>query len=451
MTLRSRTLLVLALSALSAAAAPAAQAAWSAPQPVVADAGAGAVAVAAAGNRHGSEAFAWTVTTRRLVRVAGRTGLASYVRARTRLPDGRLGRLQTISSTGGLVSGAQIGVDERGNVTAVWTQAGRHLSVMAAVRPHGRRFGRPFELGRSQHFVDARPALAVSRFGDAVVAWNHGRSVQVVRRGVAPCRLRAARGCFTAPLALRAGADQTVAIGPLGSAYVVWAVQVRTAPGDVHTRLRMTVLRRSGRRLGTEHFLTAGGDAAQPSLAVLPDATALVAWRASLPAGGEQDDPAPIMAVATTPDANLAAPQAVSTTRGDRPQLRVSARGEALIAFTQIDPTPANPDGPEIAVAIRPAGSQAFGAPATISPPGVAADSPALAVDGASRAHLLYGADAGAAGRVAVTHVRAPGSIFGPPVTLPAAFAGGTLLAAGPRLTAISGPGARALVSDWTP
>jgi hypothetical protein len=444
MVIGARILLAIGLIALSGAAAPAAGAAWSAPRAVVGDAGASAVS--GAGNRRGSEAFAWQVTTRRLVRVGRQSGLASYVRARVRRPDGRLGSVQTISSTRGLVMNPQIGVDDAGNVTAVWTEAGRHLSITGAYRPHGKRFGRPVELGRSGHFNDARPALAVGPSGDAVVAWNEGRSVRVVRRGVGPCR------CFGAPVALRAGSDQTVAIGPLGSAYVVWAAEVRTAPGVVHTRLRMATFGRDGRRVGREHFLSTTGDASQPSLAVGRDGSTTVAWRSSLPAGGEQNDPAPIMAATSSPDAVLTPAQAVSVARGELPQVRVNAGGEAILAWNQINPTPGNPDGPQIAVALRPAGAPAFGAPATISPPNVLADSASLAVDSSGTAYLLYSADSGTGSRIAVSHVRAPASVFGPPLTLPPAFAGGTLVAAGAKVTAVSGVGGPAVdVSDWAP
>ena len=442
---RSQIAVALALTTLAAAGAPAAQAAWSAPQTIVSDAGAGAVT--GAGNRRGSEAFAWTVTSRRVVHQRTQTGQESVVRARIRLPDGRLGRAQTISRGHGIVRGPQIGVDESGNVTAVWTQAGRHLSIMAAYRPHGKTFGAPVELGRSRHFNDARPALAVGRFGDAVVAWNEGRSVRVVRRGPPLCVPQQARACFSAPLSLAQGADQAVAIGPLGSAYVVWAATVSSAADDIHARLRMVVLRRWGRRLGSEHFLSATGDASQPSLAVRPDGTALVAWRASLPRGGEQDDPAPIMAVASAPAAVLAPVQTVSLAPANLPQVRVTPADEAVLAWNQVNPTPGNPDGPEVAFAIAPAGAAAFGAPALISPPGVPAAGVSLAVDAAGRAHLLYGAN----GRVAVTQVRPPGSIFGAPVTLPSTFASGALLAAGAKVTAISAFAARTAVSDWKP
>src|SRR5205085_6599485 len=104
------------------------------------------------------------------------------------------------STTRGIVTGAQIGLDDAGNATAVWTQAGAHLSIMAAYRPHGKRFGAPFEIGRSTHFNDARPQLAVGRFGDAVVAWNQGRHVQVRRRSAtARCSPKRPIECFRKP------------------------------------------------------------------------------------------------------------------------------------------------------------------------------------------------------------------------------------------------------------
>jgi hypothetical protein len=226
----------LALATLGAGA-PAAQAAWTPPQVLVRDRG--AANVSAAGNGRGSEAFVWKVTSGRVIRAGDRTGAASYVRARIRRPDGRLGRARTISRTGAIVADPQIGVDERGNATAVWAQAGRHLTIMAAVRPHGRRFGRPFELGALETFR-RRPARARRR-----TLRRHGRRLELRaqhrRRAPRAVDLRAA----PQPGVLRRAA----AVGPLGSAYVVRAAQTRTA-GAVHTRLHMTAIRRDGRALG---------------------------------------------------------------------------------------------------------------------------------------------------------------------------------------------------------
>ncbi len=452
MDARLRILPALVLVALSAAV-PAAQAAWSAPQTLVSDAR--AANVAAAGNRHGSQAFVWKVTSDRLRRIDGRTGFASFVRARVRLPDGRLGRVETISGANELVADPKVGVDELGNVTAVWAQAGRHLTIMAAVRPHGRRFGRPFQIGRSQHFSDSRPALAVGRFGDAVVAWNHGSTLQVAQRGPSICRAGRPRGCFRTPVRLRAGADQTVAIGPLGSAYVVWAAGVRIAD-DFHTRLRMASFRRDGRRLGREHAISgaADGDASEPALALRRDGSAVVGWRASLPAGGEQNNSAAILAVASAPDAVLGPVMVVSPALGDDPAIGVDAQGEAILAWREFDATPGDPDGPQVAIATQPVPTASFGAPVRVTPAGATAGGPSLAVDAAGVAHLAYSAVAGnvPGNPEGVSHVRAPGASFGPPVALPANFTGVFVFAAGRKISAASGgSGGRTLVSDWRP
>ncbi|MDX6719842.1 MAG: hypothetical protein QOJ63_2096 [Solirubrobacteraceae bacterium] len=452
---RFRIRLALALAALGCAAAPAAHASWSAPQAITDPAAAN---VHAAGNSRGSEAFAWKVTSRRFVSTRSRGGLASFVRARMRLPDGRLGRVQTISSTREIVANPQIGVAESGDATAVWTQAGRHLSIMAAFRPRGGRFGAPFELGRSMHFSDARPQLVVGRFGDAVVACTHGLHVEVVRRAAnATCAPRRAHDCFRPALRLCAGADHTVALGPLGSAYVAWAASVRTG-GELHTRLQMAVIRRSGRVTG-DHAVSraADGDASQPSIAVRPDGTADLAWRASLPAGGEQDVAAPILAAVSTPLAVTAQPRAVSLLRGEHPVVRVDAQGEAILAWDEFDSTPQNPDGTQVAVAVRPAGGDAFGAPATITPANLSAGGSSLAVDAAGSAYLAYSAFGGdlstsGARPLGLSHVRPAGGAFGPPLALPVTLGGASVFSAGAKVTAVGvGSAERWLASDWTP
>ena len=324
---------VLAL-AIAGATAPAAHTAWTPPRAVT---GPDATNVHAAGNRRGSETFAWKVTSTRTLRLPAQTGFASWIRARVRLPDGRLGRAQTISSTREIVTGPQIGVADTGDATAVWTQAGRHIRIMAAFRERGRTFGPPVEIGRSTHFNDARPALLVGRFGDTVIAWNAGRSLDVRRyAGNAQCPSRRHFACLTAPLRLRPGADHAVALGPLGTAYVVWSAIMRSGD-DAGTRLRMVVVRRSG-RTSREHVVSgaADGNAGQPTIAVRADGIADIAWRSSLPAGSEQNELAPIRAAASSPDALVAAPQVVSQQPGDQSRscgstagARRSSRGTA--------------------------------------------------------------------------------------------------------------------------
>jgi hypothetical protein len=451
---RSRLSLAIVLATLSAAAAaPAANAAWTAPQTF---AGPGASDVQTAGNRRGSEALVWRVTSKRFVRLPAQTGFAGSVRARVRLPDGTLGKAVTISATNEIVSGSSIGVDEAGNVTAVWAQAGSHIRIMAAFHPHGKPFSKPVELGRSGAFISARPQIAVGRFGDAVIAWNSGPNV-VVRRyaGTAQCSAARHFSCFKAALKLRRGADQTVAIGPLGSAYVTWAAQVRTGD-DVHTRLRMVVVRRSGLR-NTEHFVSraADGDASQPSIGVRPDGTADIAWRASLPAGSEQNVSSPILVASSSPDAVVTQPVAVSTARGDEPFMRVTRQGEAIVSWDQLNPSPQNPDGEEVAYAVRTAGAAAFGAPTTISAAGLRAADSSLAVDSSGGAYIVYDAapaiGPAPAGTAGVSHFRPAAGAFGAPVALPANDSGVRVFSAGAKVSVYMATASGLTISDWTP
>jgi hypothetical protein len=441
-------------AALALLGAASADAAWTPPQTF---AGPGAGNVFAAGNRHGSEALIWKVDSKRVVRLPAQTGLASSIRARIRLPDGKLGRAATISSTNEIVTGPQIGVDENGNATAVWTQAGRHIRIMAAFHPHGQPFGKPVEIGRSGAFIGALASIAVGRFGDAVVAWNDGRHIAVRRYpGNAQCSPARHFACYRSAVLLRAGSGHTVTIGPLGSAYVAWAAFVRTGD-DVHTRLRMVVIRRSGGR-SSEHFVSraADGNASQPSIAVRPDATADLAWRASLPAGGEQNERAPIFAAASSPDAVVSQPQAVSALPGDEPFIRVTRQGEAIVSFNQFNSTPQNPDGEEVAYAVRPLGATAFGPATTISAPGERAASQSLAVDAAGNAILVYVAapaiGPATSAELGRSHLRPAGGIFGPAVALPGDATNGVrVFAAGSKVSVVAAGEGGVVISDRTP
>jgi hypothetical protein len=184
------------------------------------------------------------------------------------------------------------------------------------------------------------------------------------------------------------------------------------------------------------------------------DGTAIIAWRASLPAGGEQDSAAPIMSATSTATAVVAPPHPVSRQLGELPQLRLGAQGEAILAWDQFNSTPANPDSTEIAVAAQPAGASAFGVPTTMTPADVAAGSASLAVDPAGVAYLVYSAAAGTGatpgGAAGISHVRPPGGAFGSPVALPAEFTGAFVFTAGAKVTAVSGGSdGRTFISDW--
>ncbi len=446
---------MLTLAVLAAtAAAPAAHAAWSVPGTLARPA---AEHLAAAGNAQGDEVFAWAVTTERFLRSRDRrSGFASYIRARVRLADGTLGSTRAISSTKELVANPAVALDARGNATAVWTQAGRHHRIMVSFRPRDGRFGTPVEIGRTGAFITSRPQVVVSSGGAAVIAWNAGRQMRVVRRPAGRCRAGRPRGCFGAPQDFGAGSDQTLAMSADGNVYLVWAANVREGD-DFHTRLRIAVAAR-GRRFGHSEPITRSGDASQPAVAITPDGHAIVAWRGSLPAGGEQNSDATIFAAARDRLGRLSAPQAISLHPGYEPQIAANPQGEAILVWNERDYSPQNPDGAQIAAAVRAAGGGAFGSPVKLSGPNIAAGSAALAIDASGTATIVYSAAPARApysngGPVAVSHRRAPGAAsFAGPEALPAEFTGALVFAAGARVTAASGgSGGRTLISDYAP
>ena len=187
-----------------------------------------------------------------------------------------------------------------------------------------------------------------------------------------------------------------------------------------------------------------------------PDGTADLAWRASLPAGGEQNARAPIIVAASSPDAVTTHPLVVSALPGDEPIIRVTRQGEAVVSWNQFHSTPQNPDGEEVAYAVRPAGATTFAPATTISAPGMRAAGQSLAVDAAGNAVLVYLAapaiGPAPSGAVGATHQRPAGGAFGPAVAFPGSPANGLrVFAAGPKVSAYGGGDNGVAIGDWAP
>gem|GEM_PF-2611086 len=447
-------LLAFALSAATlagAVATPAAHAAWAPPTTLAQPA---AENVAAAGNAAGAELLTWRVTTTRRVTIAGRTGFASFIRARPRAANRVLGAARAVSSTRELVAAPAVALDGAGNAIVVWSQAGRSTRIMGSYAPRGGRFSGPFEIGRTTAFLGARPSIAVNARGIAVVAWNGGSRVQIARRPAARCRPGHPSGCFQRPQLLPRGSDQTVALTPGGTAFVVYSATSGIG-AETRTQLRLAVAPQNG-LFGPTRAIPGPGQASQPSLALSSNGSAVIAWRGSPPTGGEQDADGPILVTVRDALGRLVGPVVASQLPGSRPQLRINGSGEAIVAWDGRNPTPQNPDGAEVVVAVRPASGGAFGAPLTINPPGTAAAGASLALDANGTATLAYSASLLGAGTaagpiVAVAQRRPAGGTFAPAELLPPDFAGAFVFTAGARVTAVSAgrTGGRTALSDY--
>ena len=390
------------------------------------------------------------MTTNRRVRTPALSGRASFVLTRLRLPSGALAAGRVVSSSKEVVANPAVALDAAGNATVVWAQAGRTIRIMGAHRRSGATFGLPFEIGRTTAFNGARPAIAVAPDGAATVVWNGGRRIQVARRPGGRCRTDRPRGCFDEPQPLTRGTDHTIALSRDGSAFVLWAATVRRSSG-AGSALRLAVAP-PGELFGPARAIPSPGEASQPSLAIAPNGDAIMAWRASPPTGGEQNVDAPILASRRTAAGVLSATQVVSRLPGSAPQVRANSQSEATLVWNQRNPTPQNPDGPEVAVSEARAPGAGFEAPVRLSPAGVAAGSVSLAIGAAGTGIAAYSAALPrqfATPPLAVVHVMAPGAGFGAPQSLGADFSGAFVFAAGARLTVASGgSGRRTLISD---
>lgn len=446
---RRSLLTAAALVTLATATATApAHAAWGPPQILAAPA---AEQLAATGNANRAELFAWKVTTRRRARTATQSGFASFVRVRVRRASGALGASRAISSSKELVANPAVALDTAGNATVVWVQAGPTIRIVGSHRRSGGRFGKPFVIGRTTAFNGARPALAVAPDGAVLVVWNGGRRIQVARRPAARCAAGRPRGCFGAAQSFTRGTDHAIAMSARGNAFVVWAARVRRG-ASTGTALRLVTAPR-GLRFGFPRAIPSPGNASQPSIAVAPNGGAIVAWRASPPAGGEQNADAPILASVRASSGIISTPQVVSQLPGSGPQVRANTQGEAILVWNQRNPSPQNPDGPEVAASVRPTGASGFEAPFLLSPAGAPAGTASLAIAADGTAVAGYTASLTAAYTAppaAYTRSRTPGSAtFDRPELLGADFSGAFVFSAGSLVTAASaGSGGRTLISD---
>jgi hypothetical protein len=444
-----------ALLALGGAAV--AQAGWSEPQTLE------HTVTAAAGNARGEEAFTWRVPTPAKLRF-GVSGLrVSYVRARLRLPDGRLTPPQSISRTHGVVARpAAIGLDAHGTATAVWTEVrprtGVRSAIMVAVRAPGGRFGRPVEVGQALLGDDVK--LAVAGDGAAVIVRLSRARISALQRPAGRCATGRARACFgpvqviyslrCSPIGLCEGVvggpldSLDVMFGPDDRAYVAWL-------GVGGARLAVT----HGRRFGQPLAIPTSGES--PELAVLPSGRAVLAWLTR----SARNLTLVRAAVSDPAGRRLSVPQTVPSRwvsgYGDcaNLQLRANRQGETTLVWECL---PIRGAHRMIAAAVRRPGGD-FGPGTALSPADRGAAQPALAVDAEGTTILVYNVEG-----TILAHVRRPRRGFdaavpvgtgrpsqadyplGPGRPSQALGAGGIVTVAWPGLRPNT-----TMLSDWTP
>ena len=189
---------------------------------------------------------------------------------------------KTISSADSQgTSRPEIAVGGNGDVVSIWRSLdGSHDRVQAAIRRPGKDFGAAVNLSPAG-FDSGQQAVAVGPDGTAIAAWSLYRAddslIQVA--------IRPAGGTFGSPVSLSApgghARDPQVAIGPDGSARVVWAragqesyvVQVAERPSPDDS---------SAPSFQTPFDLSDGDfDATNPQISIAGNRDAVVVWQAS--------------------------------------------------------------------------------------------------------------------------------------------------------------------------
>jgi hypothetical protein len=243
---------------------------------------------------------------------------------------GIFGNPTTISGDGVPASAPQIAVDSNDNALAVWTEDdGGVERVRAAFKPAGGDVQTlPFlSAGSGKAF---RPLVVFDEHDNALVVWTWYESTEDGVPGHVQAAFRPAGGTF--------GAAETI----------------------------------SGSDPGADHY--------QPRVAI--DESAAVVWTRA------DQSSLSVQAAFRPKDGSFGAPQTISTTDADEPDVAVDERGNSHAVWTGY------PDGvPTVMSAFRPR-TGAWSAPTRISDAGHHAFGPRVAVDGRNNAVATWVADA---------------------------------------------------------
>lgn len=328
---------------------------------------------------------------------------------------GRAWKLQRLASASSSAQSTDIAFDPTGRLLVTWihspTPPGKALGgpyqVRAVTWTRRSGWGGVRVLGRSGHFGLAHPTIAMNTTGDSLIAWRGFR--RAGRRVVeaVSTSFRPAGGRFGREQQVGDGGPyRDVALDERGNAYAVWT----TYRGPF---LRFA-LRARGRGWGSPRTI-AGPRASLASLFVLPDRTAVVAYReADVDSEGNGLQVGAIRALVRSPTGSFGPVLRLSESRAHEIVGAVSPSGELTLAWATAD-TFEPPGSSDLGFVVRSAAGE-LSTPKTV--PGVHAGQLPWPIaylrDGSGL--LAYGGE-----NMIRAAVRAPGtSTFGTPETIAA-------------------------------
>lgn len=310
--------LLLAIGFACSASAPAAAATWSTPATVPGSTEGVLNRIAIA--RDGTVAVSWDPAIVAIRRPGGAWKLRRLAPANT-----------SAQST-------DIAFDPTGRLLVTWTHSptppgkalGGPYQVRAVTWTRRTGWGGVRVLGRSGHFGLAHPTITMNTTGDELIAWRGFR--RAGRRVVeaVSTSFRPAGGRFGREQQVRDGGPyRDVALDERGNAYAVWT----TYRGPF---LRFA-FRARGRGWGSPHTI-AGPPASLATIFVLPDRTAVVAYReADVDSEGNGLQAGPIRALVRSPTGSFGPVLRLSEGRAHEIVGAVSPTGELMLAWATAD------------------------------------------------------------------------------------------------------------------
>lgn len=350
---------------------------WTGPE----DVGPPAVSGARVAIRANGEAVAvWSALDRGLV-AAVRSPSGDWMRPRLLVRDGAFDDMRAV----------QVAIADDGTAIAVWAQTRRSPApwvVKASVRPPGGRFARPVTVARVARATRPEPRLTL-RSGRAAIVWTSGDGAKLV--------WRTRRGHFTAPRQMPWGSEVDAALDRSGRLHVLFA-RPKSVSDYCPDNAVWTVSGRRGERF-TAPRRVADESAMDLAIEIARDGDAIAVWRGFSCDRDQAEPPGAtrVRAAIARAGHHFGAPRTL-TPDGEAAlgtRLAVGPHGDALVSWESpyVWVPPGTQPRVRAWVAARPAHGR-FRAAQPLSPPGLNATPPALAVDRSGIATAAYMVDA---------------------------------------------------------
>jgi hypothetical protein len=305
---------------------------------------------------------------------------------------------EAVSALDADASPSEVGVDADGDATAVWTDGvGVGSVVQTAYRPAGGGWEAPVDLSGAGGEVEGAD-LAVNPAGDAVAVWR----VTTGGNFLVQAAFKPAGGSWqpseTVPSSGAAGETPQVSIDEAGDAVLVY----KDGAAGIFASYRPA----NGSWQGGVHI--SGGGAADPDVVMNSAGEAVAVWKISL--GPLSFVEANTMAPGGSWGGGVG-PLSLAASITEPPQVEVDAAGDFFALWSS-----GESNNQAVEIDRKPAAGS-WEAPETISTAGLGAPEPQLAVDPAGDIVAAWYRSGGSAGSIEATSLRVGGS-WAPPSRL---------------------------------